>query len=128
MDVSDGKIFVTYKNGDEEEVSISTSMVTGFNNQTLGEQLLTIKYGGKMATFNIEVYVEVLGSGSCGSNATWELENTGLLKIFGTGAIDDYDNEPSPWEAFKDSISSVSISNGITQIGTQLRLPILQTN
>ena len=117
LDVSDGKIFVTYKNGDEEEVSISASMVTGFNNQTLGEQLLTIQYGGKTATFNVEVYVEILGSGSCGSNATWKLENTGLLKILGTGAIDDYDNASSPWETFKDSITSITISNGITQIG-----------
>lgn len=55
--------------------------------------------------------VTIISSGTCGANATWELNNVGTLTISGTGAIDD--------SSFSNAteIVNVTISNGITSIG-----------
>lgn len=49
-------------------------------------------------------------SGSCGKNATWVLDNNGLLTISGTGEIDSH-----PWTASE--VKQVVIQKGITRIG-----------
>ena len=68
-------------------------------------------------------------SGKCGatgdgSDVTWQLtENTDdsstyTLKISGSGAMEDYQTSSSrPWNNFRDQITSVVISPGITSIG-----------
>ena len=67
-------------------------------------------------------------SGNCGagdgSGVTWQLtENTDdsstyTLKISGSGAMEDYQTSSSrPWNNFRDQITSVVISPGITSIG-----------
>ena len=68
---------------------------------------------------------EVVG-GECGAegdNVTWSLDTeTGVLTISGTGEMDDYDhnyNNSSPWSAYRDSITELKISNGITIIGRE---------
>lgn len=55
LDLTDGEIQVTRNNGSVEEIPINTSgvKVTGFNNQNLGEQDITVSYGGKSASFEI---------------------------------------------------------------------------
>ena len=54
------------------------------------------------------------GSGMCGDNATWSLSN-GVLTISGTGPI-----RTAPWASMKDSIVSVVIKDGITNIPNSL--------
>ena len=67
---------------------------------------------------------EVVG-GECGAegdNVTWSLDTeTGVLTISGTGEMDDYDHNynSSPWSAYRDSITELKISNGITIIGRE---------
>ena len=66
-------------------------------------------------------------SGKCGAtgdNVTWQLtENTDdsstyTLKISGSGAMEDYQTSSSrPWNNFRDQITSVVISSGVTSIG-----------
>lgn len=59
-------------------------------------------------------------TGTCGTSATYSLdESTGLLKIEGSGAIDNYASfRPSaPWDSNRSSITRVEISSGITCIG-----------
>lgn len=68
-------------------------------------------------------------SGSCGTNASWSFNtSTGLLKITGSGAMEDYTikisgypnfsvSTTSPWFDYADSIKSVEIGDGITSIG-----------
>ena len=64
------------------------------------------------------------GAAGDGSDVTWQLtENTDdsstyTLKISGSGAMEDYQTSSSrPWNNFRDQITSVVISPGITSIG-----------
>ena len=58
-------------------------------------------------------------SGSCGENANWSLDTeTGVLEITGTGAMTDYGSSSYlPWNNYSDSITSVTVGDGITSIG-----------
>ncbi len=61
---------------------------------------------------------QVLDSGTCGDNATWTLNDAGVLTISGTGAMTDYSGEAYvPWNAYKSQITSVIIEEGITHMG-----------
>lgn len=58
-------------------------------------------------------------SGSCGENATWEVDySTGRLTISGTGAMEDYSfYDKAPWYEHMYYINRVVIQKGITSIG-----------
>lgn len=77
--------------------------------------------------------------GSCGANARWCLNPDGLLKIEGSGAMQDYavidenaellagifgdlfsdlGQPEAPWTAFRNDIRRVVVGTGITAIGT----------
>ena len=58
-------------------------------------------------------------SGSCGANVTWEFNpSTGALTITGTGAMDDYlNNASTPWNSYITDITSVTITDGVTNVG-----------
>lgn len=61
--------------------------------------------------------------GMCGANVYWEFMETGTLRIYGTGAMDDYDDpdggwfveNPAPWLDW--DFHRVVIEEGITYIG-----------
>ena len=54
-------------------------------------------------------------SGSWGVQLAWKLDTaTGVLEITGTGEMT---NAPPPWSSYRDSIKSVIIGNGVTDIG-----------
>ena len=63
----------------------------------------------------------VVASGTCGatgSNLTWSLDSNGTLTVSGTGKMADYGSfTASPWKTYKDQITSVIISEGVTSIG-----------
>ena len=63
------------------------------------------------------VPVQVVASGSCGENASWQLTNEGTLYINGSGAMSDNDPNHAPWEACKQQIRQVVIGKDITYIG-----------
>ena len=59
-------------------------------------------------------------SGICGeNNLTWHLNvGTGVLTIFGNGAMDNYtSSSKQPWYDYRDLIKTVVINNGVTKIG-----------
>lgn len=64
-------------------------------------------------------------SGRCGESVTWQLDGNGTLTLSGTGATWDFRNDASyfdyhgeaPWQDYRDSIKSIQISAGITEIG-----------
>ena len=71
---------------------------------------------------------DLIDSGSCGKNATWELYKDGTLYIKGTGAMQDYDwnyNETTkivttgaPWhDSHSASVKRLVVEDGITSIG-----------
>ena len=67
---------------------------------------------------------DVVSSGTCGaegdgSNLTWTLDRDGLLKIEGSGKMENYmsgEYNP-PWSNYYDQIQKVNISAGVTYIG-----------
>ena len=61
---------------------------------------------------------DIVGSGTCGNNLTWTLDNKGTLTISGIGEMNNYDNTYSnqaPWYA--KTITDVVINSGVTTIG-----------
>ncbi len=57
---------------------------------------------------------------SCGDNLTWAFDDaTGTLSISGTGEMYDFDEDPAPWDKFKNQITQIDISNGVTSIGNR---------
>ena len=63
--------------------------------------------------------MSVMGSGTCGENLTWTLDEEGTLTISGTGNMKNYyKNDPSPWSRFpNNTIKKVEIKSGVTCIG-----------
>ena len=56
-------------------------------------------------------------SGMCGDDLFWEYSEN-VLHITGTGAMYDYNREgDEPWYSYKDSITLLDLSEGITYIG-----------
>lgn len=57
-------------------------------------------------------------SGTCGDNLTWNLID-GVLTISGTGTMTDWtQSSKSPWDLYSKNITSVTIGNNVTSIGS----------
>ncbi len=111
--------------------------------RTIGSQLLcnmftNVDYKGSEAQRNaIEIAennawiryalgFELLASGNCNEQISWNLTHDGTLTISGTGAIPDYEiNElwgrttgsTAPWHPYGSNILSLKIEEGITGVG-----------
>ncbi len=60
-------------------------------------------------------------SGTCGDNLTWQYDTDGhSLVISGSGDMYDYDEYglPCPWKTVAEAITSVSLPNGLTHVGS----------
>ena len=89
---------------------------------------LTVPYGTRdayiAAGWTTDVFqggieeIEII-SGSCGENVNYSLNlETGVLSIYGTGAMADYSSENrAPWYEQREYIKSVEIAEGVTTIG-----------
>lgn len=62
LDVTGGKLTLTYNYGDTQEVDLAMDMVTGFDNTVAGEQTLTVTYEGKTTTFTVTIQAKALTS------------------------------------------------------------------
>lgn len=60
---------------------------------------------------------ELPASGTCGTNVSWAIDANGNMTISGSGAMDDFYVEGSPWYSYGKQIKSVSIGNDITRVG-----------
>lgn len=57
-------------------------------------------------------------SGNCGKDAAWTL-NAGVLTVSGSGVIEDYSEmNRAPWYKYRQTISRIVVSDGITHIGS----------
>ncbi|MDY3225228.1 MAG: leucine-rich repeat protein [Candidatus Faecousia sp.] len=57
-----------------------------------------------------------LCSGSCGESLTWTLQN-GKLTVFGSGEMHSFSEGGTPWDHWKDAITSVELQPGVTTVG-----------
>ena len=72
-------------------------------------------YGG---TLTWEPFVYVVDSGTCGDDVVWELTEEGVLLISGTGAMEDFDINSTPWDEYRNDIIAVGIGDGVTSVGS----------
>ncbi len=62
---------------------------------------------------------DVVASGSCGDNITWELDSDGTLRIDGYGPMYDFEwYEGGPWNNQSVKVKKAILSNEITSIGS----------
>ena len=55
LDLTGGKISVTYDDNSTETIDIESSMIDGYNKNNVGKQTITVKYGDKTDEFEITV-------------------------------------------------------------------------
>ena len=88
--------------------------------------ILTVTQGSAAQDYAIShsILYRLAGSdtvydGKCGDDANWSLNDDGLLKISGSGAMSDWDYYGSvPWSSRPYSVQRVEIENGIASIGS----------
>ena len=72
--------------------------------------------------------VVILKSGTCGENLSWSMDSEGVLKITGSGDMDDYKwfslSNPVPWQEYRNHIwtnlhriQTIIIEEGVTSVG-----------
>ena len=95
----------------------------GHNLYTVGnsnEKIIPIAlpYGGVIETPCNIGDPDIIQSGTCGPNLTWTLNSIGVLKISGTGNMDNYDRIlHAPWYDFRFDFSTVIINDSVNSIG-----------
>ncbi len=60
LELEGAELALCYGNGNTEYIDITEDMVSGFDNQTLGRQSITVKYQDFIAKFTVEVYVKTV--------------------------------------------------------------------
>lgn len=66
-------------------------------------------------TLGLALPAQAAESGTCGEGVTW-VYGDGTLTISGTGAMEDLTGG-APWAAYKSSITTLIVGNGVTRIG-----------
>ena len=74
-----------------------------------------------LSCFSITAFAaDVIDSGTCGEELTWELTDDGTLTISGTGTMTDYTNsQKAPWYSYCSDITSSVVEEGVTSIGNR---------
>ncbi len=84
MDLTGGKLKVSYADGTFDEVAMTSDMVTGFNPKKGGEQTLTVTYGSFAGTFTVTIRSMY---GDLNNDQTVETQDLALLKKLLAGLI-----------------------------------------
>ena len=91
---------------DSQNAIPSTATIYGYTGSTAAAY--AVKYG--------RTFVSI--GESCGDKLAFRMDlDTGVLSITGTGAMDSWYFDDSPWYTFRASIRSVQIASGATSIG-----------
>ncbi len=108
LDVSGGEITVYYNNGTSQVMSIEESMVSGFDNTIVGNQTLTVSFGGCSDTYSVEIVAKTLISISVTKlpNKLVYLEGKDSLDVTGGQITLYYDNNTSEVIAITDKMVS----------------------
>ena len=89
------------------------------DNHTYSEDCYKELSNGKKVYFCVEcgrIKGEVNEKGTCGDSLTWEIYDSDVLYITGSGAMADYDiDNPAPWS--EKNIRYCKIGKGVTSVG-----------
>ena len=97
----------------EESVEVELALVPV---ETIVETESTEEASLQAATEAEESATLMASSGSCGRNLSWTLDDQGTLTISGSGAMNDYFLEYSPWYG-STAVKKIVINYGATSIG-----------
>ena len=78
--------------------------VSAEDNRVIGAESTDFVKAADISTCSADKESLLLDSGQCGENLFWELNSDGVLRIYGEGAMYDYNKyfEPSPWYKYRD--------------------------
>ncbi len=65
-----------------------------------------------------ESSAQIINSGQCGPNATYNIYSDGTLEITGSGEMYQYDTVRAPWYEYHYDITKIIIGDNITKLGT----------
>lgn len=107
-----------------EPPNIQEPKATEVQSSVITKRPLKIEQGNRqdkkpMEPIKIIVHAK-MATGTCGENLVWSLDIDGLLKIEGTGEMQNYRLlfSSTPWKAYRDKIKQVVIEEGVKSIGT----------
>lgn len=111
----------------------AATTICGYNGSTAEDFAYYMRGRGYNITFESlgEAPFEVLASGTCGDNLTWEFTSDCTLTIRGTGAMDKYgyviDEETqeytfnaAPWANWIDYARRLVVENGVTELSRRM--------
>jgi hypothetical protein len=82
LDLTGGVITVSYNDGSIQDMDIIQSMISGYNANTSGQQIVSVTYSGKIATFNVTVILLRILSGNPSITVN---RSNGTIYGFGVG-------------------------------------------
>ncbi len=59
----------------------------------------------------------IIDSGSCGNGLTWQLSDTGVLTVSGSGPMADWSSDSPPWKNYRADIKEVILGGSVTSVG-----------
>ncbi len=95
LDVSGGLISAEYNNGIPVLYTMTTEMVSGYNNKKLGKQTLTVTFHGKKATFDITMQKDPPPTTKAASTTAVTGVDPNVSLPGGDAAEDPFDDSPS---------------------------------
>ncbi len=115
LDITGLVVNVVYSDGTKTILQNSDYQVSGFDTSKIGKQTIQVQYKEYTDIFSVEVWI---AHGICGTDLTWTLDDTGELKISGTGIMDSWKHlASSPWYSDRMQIKKIVVETGITSIG-----------
>jgi len=72
---------------------------------------------GELEIYGDELPAAIVDSGECSETISWELNEFGVLHIYGTGDMPDWEYSKAPWNKHTGLTTIVIIDEGITGIG-----------
>ena len=85
-------------------------------------QLVVENDNESLETVTLHAAMVDTGSGTCGENLTWVLDEEGTLTVSGSGAMWEFSMEehnPAPWYPAWASIKKVVLEDGVTSVGSE---------
>ena len=88
---------------------------TYYTYEGFAEDFADYKYFEYIAYPDAPAY-QIVESGECGDNLTWELDNAGMLTISGAGDMWEWFTSQTPWIEKNNDIYSVNFEYGVTNV------------
>ena len=124
LDVTGGKIEITYEDGSKTTLDITSEMITGFNTTSKGVKTITVAYKNKTATYEILVVDNIDGLNAVYGNKlsdvtlpsdeygkyTWQVDSSTSVGEIGKNAFKvKYTPNDSKYAEISDLIATITV-------------------